>query len=187
MNFSFTKNIALSLLILFLSTSIYKAQKKTNKQKFKNCDIIFITNNTSPISKNKFAHVGFILLEDTLTYVYYANETIIKCGVAEFISQSKNKKYTLKHLIDKTQLNEEALNTIKVFVKAKFDNNKDAKLVLNTTDCCDADFIWKIYKTAIGISLCDKTEFKIEKDSKVISTQKIAVSLDVFESEYLEE
>ena len=140
------KSIAFGLLVLLLSSNLYKAQPITNaKFNCKSGDLIFIKDTAEHQQpKNKYNYVGIIIIENNVPMVYYAANLVTKCSVNQFINLSLHKKYTIKHLIEKELLSPEAIATMQLFAKAKLDTNYSDTSALTNTSFYNTEFIWEV-------------------------------------------
>ncbi len=183
------KYTVLHLLILILTSNIYKAQTTNNtKYDCKSGDLIFIKDTAEhQQSKNKYNYVGIILIENNVPMVYYAGHFVTKCSIGQFINLSLHKKYTIKHLIEQELLSPQAIATMQLFAKAKLDTNYNNNSTFNNTHFYNSGFVWEVYKSSTGLPLCTPKIIQKQSDDAQIANQKIVVIKDIFDSQFIEE
>jgi len=180
---NFTLNYLALILCGLLSYTTLTSQHISNpKFSYADGDIIFIKNNINEelATKSKYTFAGVIFIEDSSPVVYYANKTVNKCLLSEFINLSSSKKYIIKHLIEKEILTEDVISTMHAIAKIKLNINyktNDTSIQNNT------NFVWDIYKSSTGLPLC-----KTEKLVNLGNVTKTTIAIkDMYLSEFLEE
>lgn len=185
----------LSVLFLVISASAFSQGITENT--WQNGDIIFIKNNQMPNTasagdKKQFNCMGLILHEkDGHAYVYYVGDQLKKVRIDEFIQLAEDKKYSVKWLMENELVTEDVINTMRTFVTAKLGTPNDTNENLNSEELYNAEFIWKIYLSTLGVKLCEPKELTASGDPKKdVSSQGFAnksVSVrDIYKSEILE-
>ncbi|MCE3225756.1 MAG: peptidoglycan peptidase [Bacteroidetes bacterium] len=172
--------------------------QEISENNWQNGDIVFIRNPkmvsaTATTDKNKFNCAGIIFKENGHAMVYYAGDPLKKCQISEFIAMSEDKKYSVKWLMESALLTEEAINSMHTFATAKLGTPYDVKENLNSDEFYNAEFIWKIYRSGLGVHVCDPKE--IGTDKKIASSEGMSGSnfankyvsvRDIYRSELLE-
>jgi hypothetical protein len=176
------KTFRLSIIVLlFLFSYNSFSQEIISENNCQNGDVIFIKNpqlpNTQSADRNKFNCGGIIFIEKGSPMVYFASEPLKKCSFSEFIKISDGKKFTIKRLEESSLLTEEAVNTMHIFAAAKLDTPYDYKEELFSDALYNAEFIWKIYKTCLGIYISEAKDYTASGDSKKNYSHTAANSL----------
>jgi hypothetical protein len=189
---------------LFLSISnISIAQTEVNENTWQNGDIIFIKNNqlaNSQSSNNadKFNCVGVIFRENNHPMVYFGAEPLKKIPYSEFLNLAEGRKYSIKWLSESSLMTDEVINTMRTYATAKlgtpYDNNEN----LNNEELYNAEFVWKLYRGALGVNLCEPREkeltasgdnnkkFKPTKNKTSNLSNKFVSIMDIYKSILLE-
>jgi len=172
---------------------------------FMDGDIIFIKNTETkgksllPNGKSKFNYVGVVFLENTVPYVYHSMEPFSKTLLTDFVKLSEKSEFGIKHLTEEEALTAEVIQTMKNFSDAKVGTVYDNQLSLNNDEFYNAEFVWKLYKAALGLPLCiprEIKEYKMENPSALefltdaygdkILNEKIVTVGDIYQSQFLE-
>jgi hypothetical protein len=183
--------------VICLSFNTVCRSQEISENTWQNGDIIFIKNlkmaGSAASDKSKFNCAGIIFKENGHAMVYYAGDPLKKCQISEFIAMSEDKKYSVKWLLESSLLTEEAVNSMHTFATAKLGTPYDSKENLNSEELYNAEFIWKIYRSALGIHVCEPKETgsdKKQSPSEGASNNNFAnkyVSVrDIYRSELLE-
>ncbi|MCE3225757.1 MAG: uncharacterized protein K0S32_308 [Bacteroidetes bacterium] len=184
----------LGLLIVLLATGAF-AQEEINENNCLNGDVVFIKksgfhNQHGTDEKSKYNFAGIIFWENGYPIVYFSDEPLKKCALSDFIKSSEGKKYDIKRLIDPALLTNETINTMQVFATAKLGSAYDAKEALNNEEFYNAEFVWTIYKTCLGVYLCEpKENGTASADKKFIGhglANKHVSVRDIYRSEILQ-
>ena len=177
--------LALILIVLLSYTTSLAQHVSYSKFSYADGDIIFIKNNSEDFTaKSKYTFAGIIFIEDSSPVVYYANKTVNKCLLSEFINLSPTKKYIVKHLIEKEILTDDVITNMHDIAKIKLnmDSKNKATTIQNNTN-----FVWDIYKSSTGLPLC-KTEKSTDLNNTTIASTKTTIAIkDMYLSEFLEE
>jgi hypothetical protein len=177
--------------------------QRSAHENWQNGDIIFIKNtqmsrSQSSSEDDKFNCAGIIFRDNNELFVYYASEPLKKVPLQDFIGFSKDRKYSVKWLMESSLLNEDALKTMKTYANAKVGTPYDNDESLNTENVYNAEFIWKIYKNSLGINLCEphlkeltasgdnNSKFDPGKDKSPLLAKKFVSVMDIYRSELLE-
>lgn len=172
---------------------------------FMDGDIIFIKNteikgkSLLPNGKSKFNYVGVVFLENAVPYVYHSMEPFSKTLLTDFVKLSEKSEFGIKHLTEEEALTAEVIQTMKNFSAAKVGSVYDNQLSLNNEEFYNAEFVWKLYKAALGLPLCiprEIKEYKMENPSALefltdaygekILNEKIVTVGDIYQSQFLE-
>lgn len=167
-------------------------------------DVVFIrhknfkTSSVIPNGKTHYNYVGIVIIENGVPMVYHANEPVSRCPIESFLDMSEAKDYKVKRLTEPELLTEEVTGTMHAFAVAKLNNHYDCKLSLNTDELYNAEFVFKIYRQALGIKLTEpkalgdfKTDavsldFLKEAYGEQILQEKMVVLGDLYHSVYME-
>ncbi len=197
-------NFILAGVLLLLLTGISLAQQTNNGKIVYDGDVVFIKNkklgssSLLPNGKTSYNYVGIIFIENGKPFVYHATEPISKCSLEDFISLSQNKDYKIKRLWDISVLTSDVVETMHTFAKAKLGEHYDSKLTLNNDQLYNAEFVYKIYQSALGILLAEpkpmneykhdgvSLEFLKEAYGDDIVYEKVLVIGDLYNSKYME-
>lgn len=195
--------ISFLLLLFTASYSMLFAQER-NDTTFKNGDVIFIKNkklignNLIPNGKTNFNYVGVIFIENGVPMVYHATEPVSSCNVDDFIAMSVDKHYKIRRLFEQQLLTPDVVATMRSFAKAKLQTHYDNKLTLNNDELYNAEFVYKMYQSCLGIPLTKPKTLSAYKNDAAsldflkeaygdgIMTEKLVVIGDIYHSEFME-
>lgn len=168
-------------------------------------DIVFIKNKETkgksllPNGKSKFNYVGVVFIENSVPYVYHASAPFSKTPLPDFIKLSENNDVGIKHLSEEELLTADVIQTMKNFAIAKVGSAYDNQLSLNNSELYNAEFVWKLYQTALGLPLCipreikefngenpQITEFLTDAYGEKILNEKIVTVGDIYQSQFLD-
>ena len=172
--------------------------------KYINGDLIFISNPNVPdkllqsITKTKFSHVGIVIRERGKAMVYYTTSIVKKVTVPEFIALSVNGKYDVMRMKDTIMiagLNNFFVDEAKKLLGRPYDN----KFSWLDMEIYNTELVWKIFKRATQIELCeaklfDKIEIndtivrkkiKLQLGDSIAAFTKIVSPTDLYNSPYL--
>lgn len=170
----------------------------------KDGDIVFIktdkANSFLPNGNSKFNYAGVIFIEEGVPMVYYASEPLKKCNIDEFKKMSIGGEFMIKRLIEQEELNADVIAKMHGWAKAKLGIHYDNKINLNNDELYNAEFVWKIYKSCLGLPLSEPKEikeYKIEDANvkeflvdafgpKIFDEKMVAIG-DIYRSTFLEE
>ncbi len=197
--------IWLSCLIFLISLNISKAQTKERLDTtFKDGDVVFIKNkklignSLVPNGKTDFNYVGVVFIENGVPMVYHATEPVSSCNIDEFIGMSVGKNYKIRRLFEQELLTKDVVATMRSFAKAKLQTHYDNKLTLNNDELYNAEFVYKMYQSCLGIPLTKpkvlsayknettSLDFLKEAYGDAIMNEKLIVIGDIYHSEFLE-
>lgn len=171
-------------------------------QKYLDGDIIFIKNkkvgsSLIPNGKTKFNYIGVIFIENGVPVVYHATEPVSSNNIDDFINLSEGREYKIRRLYEQELLDKDVVSTMRSFAKAKLQMHYDNKLTLNNDELYNAEFVYKMFQQCLGIPLAKpKTldsykneatsiEFLTEAYGAAILTEKMVVTGDIYNSEYV--
>ncbi|MCE3258402.1 MAG: peptidoglycan peptidase [Bacteroidetes bacterium] len=182
----------LGLLIVLLATGAF-AQESINENNCLNGDLVFIKKARfhsvyGTVEKNKFNFTGIIFWENGSPVVYYSDEPLKKCSLSEFIALSEHRQFDIKRLVDPSLLTNETVSTMQVFATAKLGTPYDGLEKLNNEELYNAEFVWMVYKTCLGLHLCEPRENETASGSKnfpATSVKHVALR-DIYKSEMLQ-
>jgi len=190
---------AIVTMMLAIAPALYFSQD------FRDGDIIFIKNKeikgktALPNGKSKFNYVGIVFVENGEPMVYHSTEPLSKCRIADFITMSENKVFERKYLGAEEMLTNEVVESMHKYALSKLGQSYDNSLKLNNGSFYNAEFVWEIYQSATGISLCiprEVKDYKIENPAitefltdaygEAIMTEKIVAIGDLYQSQFLD-
>lgn len=196
------------LILFFIFCRLFIAYSQTVdpaiETQVKNGDIIFIKTNKAnsflPNGNSKFNYAGVIFIESDVPIVYYATEPLKKCNLEEFKKLSIGGEFIIKRLIEQEVLTEDVISRMHGWVKAKLGIHYDNKINLNNDELYNAEFVWKVYKSCLGLPLSEPKElkeYKIEDGNskeflldafgpKIFDEKMVAIG-DIYRSTFLEE
>ena len=197
--------IFISCLVLITSVTISYAQEPARLDTtFKDGDVVFIKNkklignSLIPNGKTNFNYVGVVFIEKGVPMVYHATEPVSSCNIDEFIAMSVDKHYKIRRLFEQELLTKDVVATMRSFAKAKLETHYDNKLTLNNDELYNAEFVYKMYQSCLGIPLTKpkaitsykndpaSLDFLKEAYGVGIMTEKLVVIGDIYHSEFLE-
>lgn len=159
-------------------------------------DIIFIKNPKMPPAnepgdKKNFNCTGIVMHDKDHVYVYFMEDVFKKMPIMEFIAMSEDKKYSVKWLLEKELVDQTAIGIMKTYCNAKVGDKKDVLENMNTEELFNAEFVWKIYMSTLGVKLCEPKDLTLEADSKkdlslTGNANKTVSVRDIYRSELLE-
>jgi hypothetical protein len=174
-------------------------------QTYKNADIVFIKNKETkgksliPNGKGKFNYVGIIFIENNVPMVYHSSQPLSKSTLDDFLKLSSDGDFSVKRLIESELLSSDIITAMHTFAKAKLGSTYDNQLNLNNENLYNPEFVWKIYKSALGLPLSAPkevkeykvdnpviTEFLTDAYGETILNEKIVAVGDIFQSQFLE-
>lgn len=172
--------------------------------KFISGDLIFISNPNVPdklmqaITKTKFSHVGIVVKEKGRPMVYYTANVVKKVTVPEFLALSVNGKYEVMRIKDTIMI--AGLNNFFVEeAKKLLGNAYDTKFSWLDKEMYNTELVWKIYKRATQIELCEaklfdkieindtivKRKIKLQMGDSIPAFTKLVSPNDLYNSTYL--
>jgi hypothetical protein len=165
------KIVTILLSITFGSIYLFSqvTKLKANKQpafKFKNGDIVFQTGNSRQCKAVKLAthsdltHCGIYLTnEKGEGYIYEAVQPVKRTSVEEFIAHGENGDFHVARLKN-TEIND-SLQKIMLKTATKYiGKNYDIYFGWNDNEIYCSEYVWKIYKNALSIELCNPKKMK---------------------------
>jgi hypothetical protein len=172
------KNIVIGIFFLIFSFFIvgklasdevensFKALNEKVQQTFKDGDIIFQTSESEQCeavriaTNSKFSHCGILFHENKKLYVYEAIQPVKKTLFEDWIKHGKDGKYLIMRLKDTSLLNENAINKMKSYAKELFNKDYDIYFEWSNDKIYCSEYVWKIYKEAAYIDLCELGKLK---------------------------
>jgi len=181
----YLKNSLLLIVVLLASTAFCQTKKNEPSYKYlKDGDIIFINKNSEQKKELNFA--GIVIIDNKIPFVFFADSSIIKCAVSDFISKSYKKKHAVKRIIDTEVLTKDGIANMKSNATSRLNTTLENISYFNTINIYNAEFIWKIFQSSVGLAICDKKSVKIDLPNQKTENKKIVDINDLFESEQLE-
>jgi hypothetical protein len=163
------KLIYIFIFVSILSPAVFA--QGIDENTWQDGDIIFIKHPSMPVTpvkgdKKNFNCAGIILHDGGHAYVYFVDDKLKKMQLDEFIALSEGKSYSVKWLMEKEIVTPEAIATMRTFCNAKMGTPKDVAENLNSDELYNAEFVWKIYTTTLGVKLCEPKELTASGDPK---------------------
>ena len=196
--------VSLLFILAGLSFGFSQTNSPPLETQIKDGDIIFIKTNKAnsflPNGNSKFNYAGVIFIENDVPTVYYATEPLKKCSVDEFKKMSIGGEYNIKRLIEQEELTADVITKMHNWAKAKLGLHYDNQIKLNNDELYNAEFVWKVYKSCLGLPLSEPKEIKEYKiddpttkeflvdafGPKIFDEKMIAIG-DIYRSSFLEE
>ena len=179
------KNNLIFCFVIFIQITFGQTKKNEPTYKYlKDGDIIFIAKNTEQKKELNFA--GIVIIENKIPFVFFADSSIIKCTVNDFISKSYKKIHAVKRILEIELLTTDGIANMKSNTNSRLNIKVENITYLNAINIYNAEFIWKIFQSSIGLAICDKKIVKIELPNQKTENKKIVAINDLFESEQLE-
>jgi len=130
-----------------------------NEPPHKNGDLIFIVNPSGQgkaiqlATRSKFTHVGIIFIENGKEVVYHAVEPVSKSTLEEFMAMSADGKCEIRRLKDQSVLTKEVVNKMLNEARSKLGVHYDLAFSWDDQELYCSEFVWKLYKHALGIEV----------------------------------
>lgn len=143
------------LTFILLTGFIYLKSEKP----LKNGDIIFIVNPSGQgkaiqlATKSKYTHVGIVLIENGKIMVYHAVEPVSKNTFEQFVDMSADGKYYIKRLKNQSLITEIAIKKMLTEAKSQLGIHYDLGFNWSDEELYCSEFVWKLYKHALGIDI----------------------------------
>lgn len=197
----------IGLMVAMIIATLTYSKAQTAEQAdttFKDGDVVFIKNKKMagnsliPNGKTRFNYVGVIFIENGVPMVYHATEPVSSCNIDQFISMSEDKDFKIRRLFEQNLLTKDVVSTMRSFAKAKLQTHYDNKLTLNNDELYNAEFVYKMYQSCLGIPLTKpkmlgdykndavSLDFLKEAYGDNILNEKMVVIGDIYNSEYME-
>ena len=170
--------------ILIINVRFYYAQQPSS---LKNGDIVFVRKDLEHTSKNNYDFVGVIFFENKTPMVIYSDAIVTKSSLKDLIGKTKRNDYDFKRLIDGELMTDEVFASMKVYINAKLNKKFDSIPSINSNAILNGEFIWKLFQTSVGISLCKPKDIKIETFNHTFITRRTVSVKDLYESENTEQ
>ncbi len=180
-----------TLLYSFLAyLCVFQSFSQTIIKTCKDGDLVFITtasipaNSQIPQGRTNFNCMGIVFIENGIPMVYYAAEPLRKCSFNDFIKLSTHGKYDIKRVNDTELLSEDVINTMRIYASAKIGLPYDNQLNWQNEAMYNSEFIWKLYKSCVGLPLC---KLKEVKQLRANQSDKVANMMGQLETQVLDE
>ena len=190
------KKLNLLLAVIFLTSASFSFSQGITENTWQDGDIIFIKNPQMPAAnesgdKKNFNCVGIVLHEKEHAYVYFMDDVFKKVLIWDFIGLSEAKKYSVKWLMEKDLVTDQAIATMQTYCNAKIGEKKDPTDDLNSEELFNAEFVWKIYLSTLGVKLSEPKDLNVSADTKKDLTStgyanKTVSARDIYRSELIE-
>jgi hypothetical protein len=183
---------------------VFQSFSQTIIKTCKDGDLVFITTASIPVNslipqgRTHFNCMGIVFLENGTPMVYYAAEPLRKCSFDDFIKLSTHGKYDIKRLSDTELLSEDVINTMRIYASVKIGLPYDDKLNWQNEAMYNSEFIWKLFKSCVGLPLCKLKEVKqlranqsdkvanlVEKLGTQVMDEKFVIIGDIYKSDAL--
>ncbi len=167
-------------------------------------DVVFITlptqpsNVVMPLGKTNYNCMGVIFIENDKPVVYYTSSSLQKCDLAHFLKQSENGRYTIKRVSDTSLLSDEVVATMRVYASVKLGMPYDTKVSWQDEALYNTEFVWKLYKSCVGLPLCQPKAMKqlktrqatlveamVQQMGEQVLNEKIVIIGDIYKSDAL--
>jgi hypothetical protein len=190
--------LAAAVLLLFCQFAFVK------EIRYISGDLIFISNPNVPdkllqaITKSKYSHVGIVVREKGRPMVYYAANVVKKVTVPEFAALSVSGKYEVMRVKD--TILTAGLNTFFAEeAKKLLGFPYDTKYSWLDKEMYSTELVWKIFKRATHIELCEakifnklvindtvvRKKIKVQMGDSIPDFTKIVSPSDLYNSPYL--
>lgn len=132
----------------------------------KNGDLIFIVNPSGQgkaiqlATKSKFTHIGIIFFENGKEMVYHAVEPVSKNTLQEFVNMSSDGDYVIKRLKNQSLLSEDKVAVMLKEARSKLGLHYDLAFNWSDEELYCSEFVWKLYKHALGIQVGEPKPLK---------------------------
>ncbi|MDX2172102.1 MAG: YiiX/YebB-like N1pC/P60 family cysteine hydrolase [Bacteroidota bacterium] len=181
---SFSLNIiAVLSFVLFFNSMVSFAQPSS----LKTGDIVFVRRDLEQTSKNNYDFVGVIFFENKTPMVFYSDAIVTKCPLKDLIGKTRKNDYDFKRIVDVELITDETVASMKAYANAKLNKKFDSIPSINSNIILNGEFIWKLFQTSIGISLCKAKDIKIETFNHTFISRRTVTVKDLYESENTEQ
>ena len=140
--------------------------QKIEESKLHNGDIIFQSSQSGQskavqlATHSKYSHVGLIYIENKKTYVLEAVQPVKKTLLSDWIKHGDGEKYVVKRL----KSNSDVINSGGEKIITEYRNfdgkNYDIYFGWSDKEIYCSELVWKIYKQAFDIELCELRKLK---------------------------
>lgn len=196
--------ISIFFLLAVVAISFAQTVDAPLETQIKDGDIVFIKTNKAnsflPNGNSKYNFAGVVFIEADVPMVYYATEPLKKCSVEDFKKMSIGGEFMIKRLIEQEVLTADVITKMHNWASAKLGLHYDNKINLNNDELYNAEFVWKVYKSCLGLPLSEPKELKEYKiddpnakeflmdafGQKIFDEKMIAIG-DIYRSTFLEE
>ncbi len=150
-----------------------KKEIATNKienkdfEKIQDGDMIFQTSQSAQCeavriaTNSKFSHCGIIFIINDTKMVFEAVQPVKLTPIADWITHGKDNKYVVKRLKNaKTILTDLTLQKMKDYGHNFLNKDYDGYFNWNDDQIYCSELVWKIYKNAANIELCQLAKLK---------------------------
>lgn len=151
---------------LALLFGAYSSSFSQDAAKLKSGDIIFITSLGGQgkaiqlATHSRYTHVGIIMVEKGIPYVYHAVEPVMKSTVKEFMAFSSDGKYVVKRLKDRSILADSTVKKMDKMAASLVDKHYDLYFNWSDDDWYCSEYVWKIYKRNCNLALGSPKQMK---------------------------
>lgn len=154
------------LTIITICLALLFSCKPLDTNSLMNGDIIFHESTSSQGEELKLAtdsiytHMGIIYIQNNDHYVLEAVQPVKLTPLSDFIKRGRNNHYVVKRLHNADSvLTEEALQKMKKIGTSFIGKDYDIYFRWDDSRIYCSELVWKIYKRALNIELCELEKF----------------------------
>jgi len=156
------------VLTLALASFLYARYQKTNTHNpydLNNGDIVFQETGSSQgkavkaATDSRWTHVGVVFFREGKPMVIEAVQPVRITPLGSFISRSPKSFYAMRLKDADKRITHEALNKAEKYGNTQLGKNYDSKFQWSDERIYCSELVWKIYKEATGIELCNPRPF----------------------------
>jgi len=160
--------IATVVLVFFLSFSSCLKPDNRADRNIKEGDIIFHESQSIAqgeelklATKSRYTHMGVIFKKNKKFFVYEAVQPVKVTPLKKWIGRGENKHYVIKRLKNyKEQITPQNIIKMQKYGKKFLGKNYDTYFQWSDKRIYCSELVWKIYKRALNIEICDLEKMK---------------------------
>ena len=166
------KKIITSLIFVFAAVAMsvgyarYKKAQTHNPYELRNGDIVFQETNgnqgkaVKAATNSRWTHVGLVFFRDDKPMVIEAVQPVKITPLASFIARSPKSFYAMRLKESDTHINPDAVKKAEQYCNTMLGKNYDLQFRWSDEKIYCSELVWKAYKHATGIELCEPRPFK---------------------------
>ena len=151
------KHMSKSIILFFVTLIFFGCGAQSPA--LKDGDILFIVSASGQgkaiqlATKSKYTHVGVVFYEKGKPMVYHAVQPVKVSTLDEFLAYRGDGKYEVKRLKDQSKLSAEKIAAMKKDAASRVGIDYDIYFAWDDKELYCSEYVWKIYKTNLGIEI----------------------------------
>lgn len=173
----FTKYILVIIAVVSAFFAFKSFTKKKEIHHFNDGDVILQTSQSQQCeavriaTNSKFSHCGIIFNQNGKSYVYEAVQPVTVTPLEDWITHGKDNKYLVRRLVDSSKLDTRVKKEMLAYAKGMLNKDYDIYFEWSDSKIYCSEYVWKIYKNAAKIELCDLEKLQsFQLDHPVVKT-----------------